>query len=718
MRIKRKAKKTARIQGRTSLYNPLLQKPIALHPVGPGSYPAGYGGYSYIGPPPDFGGTYGKFTDTAGREQVGIKSSKMFSIYDGTPTQFQAELSEDERQALLSQMDAAIAEYKCESCRSMLAISAVRNMEDVFCPHCGTAMSGAAEKVKQCVSTLEELKMGVEKNAIEAKAKKSKSNVDVAKEAMKKEAPGVGQDLSPDAAELKEHGQKVEKQDPMKELAKDLVKAQTDEKAQVLAKKKERMKAAVASYRAKRKAKLQAETDAAVAAPAAPVAPAVAAPVAAPVAEAAPAPVAPAAPAVAKVETAEQVQLRRELRIMAALDPKKFAAAKKNPKLAKICAEVETKIVSKADRIKVRTELKVLAAEDAVAAEELSKQLDFIAPEILMEEEVSVEPKSDDAPPVEDEKKEESAVEEHPTLEADKAAPAGEEAPKPIEEKKKEAASDELPVLEEDGALAMQTEFLASVDTLKGERIEMSLYNEQSENPFWNVVVDGEPVGRVYLQDQQNPDNQNTIRSAFCSDGYAKNFGNAASSVGLKKLLTITKARLFAHNVDDASVSERIREKAKLEAKAEMNEKLSTLRADFMKAVSLAMVAADKNFYQEEAGHKLKEGLFNSLVQAGLNEDGAVWAIEAGFEHSNDYFEFLMAKAQEIMDMPSQAREAIEKQILGSGKMQIAVEAPQEDDLASRLVKSSVKVIAMGGQLSGENRDNIRSQLGLNANRK
>lgn len=715
--MNRQKKKTAQsVEGRTSLYNPLLQKPIALHPVGPGSYPSGYGGYAYIGPPPDFGGTYGKFMDTAGREQVGIKSSKMFSIYDGSPTQFQAELSQDEREALLSQMEAAFAEYKCESCRSELAISAVRKMDDVFCPHCGTGMSGAAEKVKQCVSTLEELKMGGEKNTIEAKAKKSKANVDIAKEAMKKDAPGQGQDLKPEAAELKDHAdaQKgIEKCEPMKELAKDLVKANSDEKAQILAKKKERMKAAVKAYREKRKAKLQAEAEATPVTPAAapaPVAETTPAPVA-PVAEAAP--VTPAAPVPAVAKTEEEMKVRRELRIMAALDPDKFAKAKKNPKLAAICAEVETKIVSKVDRIKVRAELKVLAAEDAVAAEELAKQLDFIAPEILMEEEI-VEPKEEGKE--HEDKAAESASEEHPTLKADEAAPV---APEHKEEPKKEEAAGEGEEVVEDGALSMQTEFLASLDTLRGEKVEMSLYNEQTQNPFWNVIVDGEPVGRVYMQDQA-VDNVEDIRAAFCSEGYANNFGAAASSpqIGLKKLLTITKAKLFAHNVDDAEVTARLREKAKLEAKAEMDEKITTLRADFMKAVSLAMVAADKNFYQEEAGHKLKEGLFNSLIQAGLNEDGAVWAIEAGFEHSNDYFEFLMAKAQEIMDMPQAAREAIEKQILGSGKMQISVEAPEEETLADRLVKSSVKVIANGGQISGEHREQIRSQLGLSANRK
>lgn len=759
--------KNKTVEGRTSLYNPLLQKPIALHPVGPGSYPAGYGGYAYIGPPPDFGGTYGKFQDTAGREQVGIKSSKMFSIHDGSPCQLQAELTPEERQALLAQMDAASEKHACEHCRSELAISVGSKMDKVFCPHCGSEMDGAAERVKQCMSKIGEMNAMA---TVQAKSGESQIDVnrnlkpaavkpveggggpDVGKEAEKKTKPGaggqidIGRDVKPDAAkmdELKDATKGIEQIKPMDELAKDMVKAKAE--------KRDRIRASIKAYRAKRAAKVKADTDAVSPAPSAPAADSKPAPAAAakpaaakPAAPAAPAaaaalatpaepvaqevaPVVPAAPAAAAVETKaalqEKANLRRELRIMAALEPKKFAEVRKNAKLSAICAEVAGKIVSKSERIKVRAELAVLAAEDQEAHEELSKHLDFIAPEILMEERIE--------PPASEHmgKPEEEAeiVVEEPGKGAEAAAPMMDSKPeggkpeelgpdgKPLEKKVGEAAA---PVMEGDAAaMGMKTEYLASLSSLKGDRIEMSLYNDQEVNPFWNVVVDGEPVGRVYLQDQHAEDPQ-AIRAAFCNDSYAKNFGEAVRSVGLTKLLTITKAKLFSHRIDTAEVTARLRDKAKLEAKAEMDVKIQTLRADFMKAMSLAMVAADKNFYQEEAGHALKEGLFNSLVQAGLTEKGAIWAVEAGFEASPAYFEFLMGKSQEIMDMPIEARQAIEKQIMGSGKLEIKVEAPEEQTLAQKLIKSSVNVMAMGGQVTGEDRAGIRDQIGLNAHRR
>jgi hypothetical protein len=107
------------------------------------------------------------------------------------------------------------------------------------------------------------------------------------------------------------------------------------------------------------------------------------------------------------------------------------------------------------------------------------------------------------------------------------------------------------------------------------------------------------------------------------------------------------------------------------------------------------------------------------LLQAGLNEQNAVWAVEAGFEDAPAFFEFITAKAIEMMDMPKEARESVERTVKASGKITIeTAEQPQEDNIVDRLVKSSVNAIAMGGNVSGENLGSIRSKIGLKATRR
>jgi len=738
---------TAKIQveGRSSAYNPLMQKPSSLNPIGPANYADGFGGYAYIGPPPDFGGTYGAYTDCQGRKQVGIRSSKMFSMVDGGPMQLEAELSPKEREALIAQIDGASESHKCPACRSELCISVAAAIasEQLHCPHCASVMDGAMDKVKSCVSKLQEKNMATAVKAANEGTKAGEvlnmgaQGKDLAKEAMKVEPPQL---TNPEgAAAAKPNDQKAAQGiateiKPMDEIAKLPTAASTEGaaavaapagaapaaaapvlgdpahaalEAQIRAKveaevatkaKKQKLEAAMASYRARKAASATARTTQ------------------------------------ASFDAKTLMNLKRELRVMATLDPKKFAEVKKNAKLSAVCAEVEKTLHPKETRAQVRAELKALAGEDMAAAEEAKKELEFVAPEILLEEPVELKAKDGKA------EGEAGAAGEGAEggeggeggAEAGAAGAAkpadGEETPEEKARKEAQAAADAAALAAGGAAAApgialpaeaMQTEWLASLDTLKGERIEMSLYGEEGDAPYWNVTIDSQPVGRINLADQENPQ---TIRASFVSDSYADNLGKLIDEMGVKKILPMVKTRMFAHKYDEKEVTARIREKAKIEARAEFDARVGTLRQDFLSAVGTIMVAADKNFYQgEENGHALKGGLFNALVQAGLAEQHAVWAVEAGFESAPEYFEFILAKATELMDMPKDARESLEKTIKASGTLELATPAiePKEEDLVNRLVKSSVSAIAMGGLANGENRiQDIRSQMGFQSTRR
>jgi DNA-directed RNA polymerase subunit RPC12/RpoP len=744
------------VEGRTSLYNPLLQKPVTLEPIGPGSYPAGLGGYAYIGPPPDFGGSYGCYENAAGQKQYGIKASKMHSIYDGSPVSLQAELKPEEREALLSQMETASVEVKCEHCRSELMLSVTKELSKVHCPYCSSEMGKGAEKVKECYAawnahaaeqeekndphkkgmqlfkeaqkllhegkreeadkvlkeaeellnqTIEVKKMGTKEQANVSTAKAedvskdalNASDKDIAKEAAKMEAPKDALE-APEAkkAEPIDHAAAVKQateEKPMEELQKAPVKAgAVDTKTELSAEKKAKVRAAVDRYVQRRKKAAQALA---------------------------------ASKKVSRQDLKSAQALKRELRIMATFEPTKFAAISKNPKLKSLCDQITATLYAPAVRAQVRADLKELEVTDPAQAEKKKKELDFIAPEILMEKpehehkeahlhkeahaEVAHKEAHKDAEhkeahaaaPVADKAAEAAHKDEHKDAEHKEAHAAKDEHKEGHQHKEAHAAPAE----------ALQIEHLAALSSLKGEKIEMTLCQAETENPFWNMMVDDEPVGRIYLNDQKDA---NTIRAGFLSESYAENLGDAIQKVGLERMLTLANARLFAHKIDDAEITARLRDKAKAEAKAEFEGKVETLRQDFLHSMTVAMVAADKNFFQEEARNALKGGLFNSLVQAGLTEDSAIWAIEAGFENAPAYFEFVMSKAVEIMDMPKEARDSYEKSVLASGKIEVATEAPaEEDDLVRRLVKSSVTAMAMGGMVSGEDKEEIRKNLNL-----
>ena len=730
----RKLQERISVEGRQSVYNPLLQKPTMLNPIGPGSYPGGLGGYAYIGPPPDFGGSYGSYEDAGGRKQVGIRASKMFSIHDGSHVQLHAELSPEERQALVTQLEEASESHKCPACRSELTISMPAELESVHCPHCGTQLDGVAEKIKQCVSKLQEKKSMAKSTVV--KSDITQFVADPAKEAGKALEPrAMGADIKPEAAPMIAPQPAAEKDQPMKELDGGLkaanegklkaeqkangiepggvptppaaVKSAAVQSAAETKKRRERLKAALSKYQRSKRTSATAGVD---------------------------------------LDAKTRIAAKREFRIMATFEPVKFAALKKNAKLAPLCAEVEKKLYTKAQRAQIRAELATLSAEDAEAAGEMKKKLEFVAPEILMEDgmeekhahgaegEEGEEVKADlllnllptDKDKDKDKDKDEKAKAAAPVMmaEDEEAKKAKADAYAMMSEDEKAKADAEKDITEneekeqEQEAMSMKTEFLASLANLTGERVEMSLYGEESENPFWNLTVDSEPVGRIYLGDQQ--DSQN-IRSSFTSDAYAENFGNAIGKVGVERMLGLAKARLYAHEVDAANVTARLREKAKTEARAEFEEKLVTLRQDFKNAMTVAMIATDKNYFQGEGAHQLKGGLFNALVQAGLESTHAVAAIESGFADAPAYWDFIMSKATELMDMPKEARESFEKNVLASGNIEITVQqdpGSEEQQIMNRLVRSSVETLAKGGVVSGEDRKEIAARLGFGAFRR
>lgn len=217
-------------------------------------------------------------------------------------------------------------------------------------------MSGAVEKVKECMSKLEEIKM---KTAATAAA-------DLAKEAMKVPSP---KDLNeavkdPKAAKMLEHpeAQKDATEiDPMAEINKSNAVKSAKEKAEAALKekqatiKKARLEAAHKAYKQRVKARADAAVKARI-------------------------------EAKSKAEKQMMATLKKELRIMATLEPKKFATYKKHAKLAKVCAEVEKAMWDAPTRAKVRAELDALHKTDPKAAESARKELMFVAPEILMEE--------------------------------------------------------------------------------------------------------------------------------------------------------------------------------------------------------------------------------------------------------------------------------------------------------------------------------------------
>jgi len=202
--------------------------------------------------------------------------------------------------------------------------------------------------------------------------------------------------------------------------------------------------------------------------------------------------------------------------------------------------------------------------------------------------------------------------------------------------------------------------------------IVMTFHRCPKRGPFWNVIVNGQPMGRIYLQDQPAPQE---IEPIFVSEQYPQMFRQAAAKFGLKQALASVNARLYA--VDENKVRAHVEEEIRKQYEEKFQKRVLHLTDEFKEAVAIALEGMAKNFFQD-VENPLKAALFNELVRAGVEEPTRY--IEAAFERAaQPFFEKVLAKAFELMAKPEEVRAEIARLIKAAGPVPVqpAATAPQ-----------------------------------------
>jgi hypothetical protein len=110
-------------------YNPHVSKPVALEPIGE------EGGYSYFGPPPDGGFSYGLFSD--GESTISSKMSpEVYSPTNGNPMKYKGPVSYEDIMESMSGSKFSKLLHSCESCASSYVTSS-DHAQNCHCPVCG-----------------------------------------------------------------------------------------------------------------------------------------------------------------------------------------------------------------------------------------------------------------------------------------------------------------------------------------------------------------------------------------------------------------------------------------------------------------------------------------------------------------------------------------------------------------------------------------------------
>lgn len=241
--------------------------------------------------------------------------------------------------------------------------------------------------------------------------------------------------------------------------------------------------------------------------------------------------------------------------------------------------------------------------------------------------------------------------------------------------------------------------------------VNMIIFDENGEDPFWNLDVRGRPVAQIRLSDQPNPDE---IRDLFVAPNYREGVAGAIERTSLNEVLTQLRARPWTSVVDQADFAQKVHAKADDRIESEVVTLFDEYKSMLLECVGLVCSGMDKNFYKD-IGNPLKESLFAEMKRWGVSDDTAVEVIEAAFEEgATSYFETVLKQATEYMVLPKEALAEIEKAITGANTIATTdVRAYADDDhqsMAHRMAANSVPVTEVPQEPSSK-AENIKNRL-------
>ena len=238
---------------------------------------------------------------------------------------------------------------------------------------------------------------------------------------------------------------------------------------------------------------------------------------------------------------------------------------------------------------------------------------------------------------------------------------------------------------------------LAALASVRKEDIDMALYGEETQNPIWNVTVAGVPTARIQLKSQMHPEE---IRSVFCSDDYAKDLMIHCEKTGFVSTMNKVKAEFWSNYTSNQEIATRFQKEANASFGLERKKLLATFKQDFRNCINIVSAGLSKNFYPD-MGNPLKEHMFTNLRTVGLPEQTAISCVEKSFaEGSAPYFNALFEKAEDYMNLSSDARKEIAAAISHGATIEQSVGSELENaspsTLSERLAQASV-VASMTG---------------------
>ena len=232
--------------------------------------------------------------------------------------------------------------------------------------------------------------------------------------------------------------------------------------------------------------------------------------------------------------------------------------------------------------------------------------------------------------------------------------------------------------------------------------VRLDLFNDHTDDPFWNVTVKGMPVARVNLSDQVHKDE---LGDFFVTDTFGSSMREAMAKLGVYDILEQNNARFYAAKVTEADLATGLEDAYNAQYSAKFDALRDGFRESFQKVASVAMEGLNKNWWNDQA-HPLKEALYTEMESRGVR--GKADIIEAAFQEAgSDFLTRVVECTYNLMDMEPEAYAQVATHIAGGNVIGLVdnddieptpVEAGAE--YSRKLAQGNVPLRAMGSPTS------------------
>ena len=552
-------------------YNPLLQKPTSLKPVMP------YGYYWYFGPDPAAGVSYGQYHDKQNDISVVTENAAIvYSPATGVPMDKVDDVPFEEIKAQLSEATASrgLSAANCVACqKDMVSDYDLSEPDKVFCVGCGGEVQvgrgnnpkektmGAAEKMSEIKARIRAKAKAKAKEQAEAKVKEEK------RKALAERLKKRKEERAKKEAEAAEAEASKTKFIPLETILATMKQIKAEEEGDEIPI-EEIMEAMDDELEGDDEASMDYEEEEA--------------PAEEPASDEAEMDYSEEeAPADESGDEGDDESYMELDMILGMLKKKKRLEAKKAAEAKKATAEGEEEEEAPAEEA---------PPADNAEAEDDSSGDDGANPA--------------DEPDAEPDREPTSAGDEPPAEEADTPPNDEDSQPEP------DMLSEENPLPTGGDSEAMRFEPLASFENVTRDQISMELFDEEGENPFWNITVAGVPAARVQLCKQHQPD---TIRDIFCSEGYASDIADHCEKTGFVKTMNRVNAEFWANQTSDSKIAAKFQKEAQASFNKERETMVASFRDDFLNCINIVTCGLNKNFYPD-MGHDIKAALLSNLA--------------------------------------------------------------------------------------------------------